>query len=208
MWCIILIIEYHQNQKTWYQLICWYQHMSQYLKLVVLLTFITCCTAINWNCHCQLLYQVLNIRSAPLKLALKLDIALFHTVWVVFNCVSHDLTVHLTVKDPLVPPFKQPNTNCRTISVSNGDSIKWNYTPPAFFLSWPADFFSHPEITSSSLSAWEPPRGLSGSQRNYRPAFGVENIGPGSGRPLYKCFSQFQDMNKILPEWELITADI
>lgn len=73
----------------------------------------------------------------------------------------------------------------QTQTESNGDfwQEKVHLLRPS--LIWPAVPFSHPEITSSSLSASKPPRGLPGSQRNFWPGFGVEKHCAGSGRFMY-----------------------
>lgn len=89
-------------------------------------------------------------------------------------------------QERLIPPSEQPNTN--PISVSNGDSVKRNYTPPAFLsagrqISLAIQRSLHPPCLTE-----KPPHGLDSSQWSCRPAFGVENIGPGGGRPFVQMF--------------------
>lgn len=86
-------------------------------------------------------------------------------------------------------------------SLDPAHSLSWKITFPSHFLSWLTDFWSHPEITSSSLENphmdYPAPRGTGGPLSEWKSSVGGE-------RPCTNVSYHFTDVNQMVPEWELL----
>lgn len=145
------------------------------------------------------------VRYIIIYLSVNLGKLLLCLFWIVnllipnIPCAALNISFHVVLKWHIQFCHFVWQTKNQTKSLFPMEILSRDITiPSAFFLSW-ASIFLQPTRYYFILPE-KPPHGLTGSQRNYRPAFGVENIGPGGGRPLCKCLNHYPDMNKIPPE--------